>query len=41
MEGLTRNAPLAHLAALRHDLWLARPGEIAAHALSLPKGTLP
>jgi hypothetical protein len=32
---------LEHLAALRHDLWLARPGEIAAHALSLPKGTLP
>lgn len=32
---------LAHLAAHRHDIWLATPGEIACHAMALPPGSVP
>lgn len=32
---------LAHLAALRDEIWLTRPGDIARHAAALPPGTVP
>lgn len=32
---------LMHLASLRNDLWLTRPGDIARHVAALPKGTVP
>lgn len=32
---------LMHLAALRNDLWLARPGDIARHVQALPRGLVP
>ena len=32
---------LMHLASLRNDLWLTRPGDITRHVAALPKGTVP
>jgi allantoinase len=32
---------LAHLASLRNELWLTRPGDIARHVAALPAGVVP
>ena len=40
-EKLLAAGKLPHLASLRDDLWLARPGDIARHVLALPQGVVP
>ncbi len=32
---------VAHILQQRDDIWIATPGQIAAHVMRLPKGTLP
>jgi hypothetical protein len=32
---------MQHILTQRDKIWLARPGEVARHAASLPKGIVP